>query len=340
MSALATHSRKLMSMSSMSSSAGTSWIFDKPLWWVHRMCFYVLKWGSMPKHIAFIMDGNRRYAKKLGADRVAGHQRGFSKLTETLQWCLDLNVLEVTVFAFSIENFKRSEDEVDTLMYLAREKFRNLIEEWQKLREHGICVRVIGNLTLLPKDLITLIMIAMLLTKDNKRAFLNIAFSYTSREEMCTTSSQIVYGFRNGSMCESEITENIFDRCLYTYCSPVPELMVRTSGEHRLSDFLMWQGSFSYIHFVNVLWPEFSPWNLMSAVFCYQHFVNKLAKPFYKELPSVTENLSHCVNILHEERLRILHDMCCSNGQSMNWQKLNSISCDDLYDYYKTNFKA
>lgn len=129
---------------------------------------------------------------------------------------------------------------------------------------------------------------------------------------------------------------------MYKCRVPLIQNLLSQPKRNRLSAYLYiyFQGSFSYIHFVNVLWPEFSPWNLMSAVFCYQHFVNKLAKPFYKELPSVTENLSPCVNILHEERLRILHDMCCSNGQSMNWPKLNSISCDDLYDYYKTNFKA
>lgn len=127
------------------------------------------------------MDGNRRFASKSRIDKKQGHSRGFDKLSETLQWCLDLGIQEVTVYAFSIENFKRSNAEVDALMSLARDKFEKLLEEKDKLHEKGIRIQVIGNLKLLPRDILSSMAEAMLLTKNNKSAVLNVAFAYTSR---------------------------------------------------------------------------------------------------------------------------------------------------------------
>ncbi|MEE6526802.1 hypothetical protein FKM82_027672 [Ascaphus truei] len=120
----------------------------------------------MPKHVAFIMDGNRRYAQKCHVERQEGHSQGFEKLAETLRWCLNLGICEVTVYAFSIENFKRSAEEVEGLMELARQKFSRLLEERDKLEKHGVCIRVLGDLTLLPLDIQKLIAQAVLETRN------------------------------------------------------------------------------------------------------------------------------------------------------------------------------
>merc|ERR1712116_77036 len=206
-----------------------SWIKENQLKWFKTLAVNMLKCGAIPNHLAFIMDGNRRFASRLGVLKIEGHTKGFEKLADTLRWCLDLGIKEVTVYAFSIENFKRSKEEVSCLMDLAREKFNLLLKEKEKLKEHGIRVRVIGNIQLLPTDLMKLVVEATESTKCNSKAVLNVAFSYTSREV-------------------------------------------------RLSDFLLWQTSYSTIHFTPVLWPEFSFWDLCKAILHYQ-----------KNLPSVKE---------------------------------------------------
>lgn len=187
------------------------------------------------------MDGNRRYANKLHIEKHEGHARGFEKLSETLQWCLDLGIKEVTVYAFSIENFKRSKEEVDSLMELARKKFDKLLEERNKLNERGIKIRVIGNLKLLPKDIAKKIAEAVLMTKDNSKAILNIAFAYTSRDEITAAIRAINQGVRNHVIDVEDINHSLLGGALYTEDSPEVDLLVRTSGERRLSDFLLWQ---------------------------------------------------------------------------------------------------
>jgi len=253
-----------------------SWIRDSTLNWIQLLCVKVIKSGTVPKHIAFIMDGNRRYAQKNNVQKFVGHSHGFDKLAETLQWCLDLGIPEVTVYAFSIENFKRSEEEVDALMELARQKFQRLLSEKDKLMEHGVCIRVIGNLTLVPQDIQKLIAQAIILTKDNKKAFLNVAFAYTAREEMAQAVQTVVSGVEQGALQLSDVTQQLLANCLYTSTSPDPELLIRTSGEVRLSDYLLWQVSCSCIYFADILWPEFSIWHLLAAILKYQRSYKQL----------------------------------------------------------------
>lgn len=175
------------------------------------------------------------------------------------------------MYAFSIENFKRTKEEVSGLMDLARVKFKRLIEEKDKLNEKGVRVRVIGNIELLPRDLICLMKEAMFMTKDNSEAFLNIAFSYTSRDEIVETSRILVDGLRNGKLDEQDVNMDLFDKCLYTGECPEPDLIIRTSGETRLSDFMLVQSKSSFLHFCPQLWPEFTAWHLIRAVFAYQY---------------------------------------------------------------------
>ncbi|XP_032788441.2 dehydrodolichyl diphosphate synthase complex subunit DHDDS isoform X3 [Daphnia magna] len=208
-----------------------SWIQESKLKWYETLAVNVLKCGSIPKHVAFIMDGNRRFANKSGVKKIEGHSKGFDKLTEVLHWCLLLGVNEVTVYAFSIENFRRSEEEVDQLMSLAREKFKRLLEEKDKLNEHGISIRVIGNIGLLPADLQKLVVESMESTKSNTEAVLNIAFSYTSREEMTHAVREVAWGVQEDLLKIDDITEDLIQKCLYTRHSLQPDLLIRTSGE-------------------------------------------------------------------------------------------------------------
>lgn len=247
-----------------------AWIQEAELNFVERLCASILKVGPMPKHVAFIMDGNRRFAQKCRMERAEGHSQGFEKLAETLRWCLNLNIREVTVYAFSIENFKRSKEEVDGLMELARQKFTRLLEEQANLKKHSVRIRVLGNLSLLPGDIQELIAQAMLATQSYNKCFLNVCFAYTSRHEITSAVSEMALGVEDGLLRPSDLSETLLGKCLYSSNSPDPDLLIRTSGEVRLSDFLLWQTSHSCLVFQPVLWPEYSFWNLCQAILQYQ----------------------------------------------------------------------
>ncbi|GAU98078.1 hypothetical protein RvY_09273-1 [Ramazzottius varieornatus] len=218
-----------------------SWIRTDKRTTLQKLACSILKRGPIPKHVAFIMDGNRRYANRRNLDRAQGHLLGFDKLTETLEWCLDLGIREVTVYAFSIENFKRSQDEVDCLMELAKRKFTLLLAEKEKLAEYGVCVRIIGNISLLPPDLQQIVADVAATTMTNSRSFLNVCIAYTSREEMSHAVKEVAVLCENGTIDPANVTEKTIASHLYTKASPDPELLIRTSGEVRLSDFLLWQ---------------------------------------------------------------------------------------------------
>ncbi|XP_073813717.1 dehydrodolichyl diphosphate synthase subunit [Musca autumnalis] len=246
-----------------------SWVSDYKYTWLQTMAMNVIKNGfNLPHHIAFVMDGNRRYANSQHIRKIEGHSKGFDKLADCLRWCLDIGIREVTTFAFSIENFKRSEEEVGGLLDLAREKFSKLLQEGPKLQEHGVRIRVIGNLSLLPDDLQKLIAQTMLETEKNDKLFLNVAFSYTSRDEITHSVEEII---RLGEgLNEEDISERLLEECLYSRHSPQPDLLFRTSGETRISDFLMWQLNSTVLYFTKILWPEITIWNFLAGIFTYQ----------------------------------------------------------------------
>ncbi|CAH0629058.1 unnamed protein product [Chrysodeixis includens] len=244
-----------------------SWVKDNCLSFFQLFCIKVVKAGRIPQHIAFIMDGNRRYAKKNSVDTSAGHYKGFDKLSETLKWCLDLGVPEATVYAFSIENFKRNKDEVNALMDLARDKFQRLLEEIDQINEWGVRIHVAGRLSLLPKDLQALVSKAMLVTRYNNKLRLNIAYAYTGRDEISRAASHIVDGVKNNEISPEDIDDELVSQTLEL---GEAELLVRTSGEVRLSDFMLWQVSDTVLYFTDVLWPEFTIWNLLAAIIHFQ----------------------------------------------------------------------
>jgi len=228
----------------------------------------VLRCGEVPRHVALIMDGNRRYAKQNNLLKIKGHAEGFERLADTLQWCRYLGITEVTVYAFSIENFKRDKGEVEELFDLFREKIKKLISEEDKLREHGVKVRIIGNLSYLPVDIQELIQETHKVTENNVGSTLNIAFSYTAREEITQAVRRAAQRVQAKEIREQDIDEQMIESLLYTPSKV--DLLVRTSGECRLSDFMLWQASSSVTYFTKVLWPDFKFWDLLMAVFFYQ----------------------------------------------------------------------
>uniref|UniRef100_A0A3P8YKE1 Alkyl transferase n=1 Tax=Esox lucius TaxID=8010 RepID=A0A3P8YKE1_ESOLU len=285
-----------------------SWIREGELNLIEKLTANILKSGPMPKHVAFIMDGNRRYARKRQVERQEGHTQGFDKLAETLRWCLNLNILEVTVYAFSIENFKRSKDEVDGLMELAKQKFIKLLEEQENLEKHGVCIRVLGDLTLLPLDLQQHIARAVVATRSHNKCFLNVCFAYTSRHEIANAVREMAWGVEQGHIKSSDVSEALLSQCLYSSNSPNPDLLIRTSGEVRLSDFLLWQTSHSCLVFQSVLWPEYTFWNLCEAILQYQlnyrplqkardqHQEDQAIQQLEADRACVAELIQHCGN--------------------------------------------
>ncbi|XP_055851596.1 dehydrodolichyl diphosphate synthase complex subunit DHDDS [Episyrphus balteatus] len=246
-----------------------SWISETKYRWYETLAMNIIRCGRVPRHIAFIMDGNRRFAKSEHIPKIDGHSKGFEKLAECLRWCLDAGIQEVTTFAFSIENFKRTEDEVNGLLDLAKEKFEKLLAEEDKLKQHGVRIRVIGNISLLPLELQQVIARAMICTEKNDKLFLNIALSYTSHDEM-TQAVEAVLRHGSDTLESEDINERLLDECMYTRQSPAPDLLFRTSGESRISDFLMWQLSTTVLYFTRVLWPQITIWNFLASILTYQ----------------------------------------------------------------------
>lgn len=249
-----------------------SWYKESKRSWLERLCINVLKCGPMPHHVAFIMDGNRRYAVKKGLEKLRGHAFGFEKLSETLEWCLDLGINEVTIYTFSIENFKRPKEEVDCLMNLAKEKFQELLNDKKKLDEYGVCIRCFGDITLLPVDLQKLVAEAVLYTYNNTKTFLNVCLAYTSREEITNAVKEIASEVVHEKLKPHDVNESLLSRAMYSAKSTDPDILIRTSGEIRLSDFLLWQSCYSVLAFFETLWPDFKIWHLFFAILYYQHF--------------------------------------------------------------------
>ncbi|XP_020251467.1 dehydrodolichyl diphosphate synthase 6-like [Asparagus officinalis] len=261
------------------------------IWGFFQKClFLVLSFGPMPNHIAFIMDGNRRFAKSRGIKQGGGHSIGFAALISTLQYCYEMGVKYVTVYAFSIDNFKRKPEEVQSVMKLMQEKIDELLKEESIVNEYGIRINFWGNLKLLSDPVRLAVEKAMTTTAKNTGPVLSVCVAYTSTdeimhaiEESCTKKINKVQE-RNGS--GYEIMENLvsvadLEQLLYTADCPDPDIVIRTSGETRLSNFLLWQTTFSHLQNPSPLWPEFSFRHLVWAILEYQKVY-----PYLKELRS------------------------------------------------------
>lgn len=244
--------------------------YSVALEWVKNLFSRTIKSSNcVPKHIGFVMDGNRRYARKNEIEIKEGHEAGFSSLSQVLELCYEAGVDTVTVFAFSIENFRRTPSEVDHLMRLAREKIRQIAQHGEIAEKYGVRIRVIGDVSRLHKSVYDDIVATTELTKSNTRATLNICFPYTSREEMLHSIKDVIAGGKKSG----EINEASIERSLYTGDDPPLDLLIRTSGVTRLSDFLLWQVSERgvVIELFDCLWPEFGPmkmaWALLKFAF-------------------------------------------------------------------------
>jgi len=237
----------------------------------YKWCLNILKQKEVPKHIGFIMDGNRRYARMNNINPYVAHLRGFESLEKNLEWLLYLGINVVTVYAFSIENFKRTDSEVNALFEITKAKLKEFSSEGKFLNNNDIKLQVLGDISLLPDDVIKCINEAMETTKNNKTFILNICFAYTSRYEVTNAIKNIVKDVQNGKLNCDDITEKtIEDKLLTSSCPPV-DILVRTSMETRFSDFLLWQiCENTQIHFIDVYWPVFNFWNMLPVILSYQ----------------------------------------------------------------------
>mmetsp|Transcript_13502 Transcript_13502/g.24221 ORF Transcript_13502/g.24221 Transcript_13502/m.24221 type:complete len:325 (+) Transcript_13502:232-1206(+) len=251
-----------------------------------KLLFRVLReGGELPKHIAFIMDGNRRWARNHGEPDTSGHPRGSDRLLDALRWCHEAGISTVTVYAFSIENFKRPKHEVDCLMELAYHKFQDMLEKSDIIHDLQFRVCVLGDLDSLDPKLQRTMNDVMVATKAYTQHTLNICFAYTARHEIACAMNRLFEDARR-EPDRIEINENEVSKRLMTSDS-FPDLVIRTSGERRLSDFLLWQSGFSHIVFLPVLWPDFGIHHFISAVLSYRRALPSLtlARSAYEANP-------------------------------------------------------
>lgn len=229
-----------------------------------------LKPENMPKHVAIIMDGNRRYSKSIGESNVLkGHESGADILYKLIDWTIELDIEIVTVYAFSTENFNRPKNEVDGLMKLFVKHFKHLAEN-KKIHEHEVKVKVVGRVELLPEDVREAIKIAENATKDYNKKLFNIAIGYDGRLEIVDSVKKIAKDVENHKINVEDINENLIGENLYTSGIDDPNLIIRTSGEERLSGFLLWQSSYSELYFCDTLWPQFRKVDFLRAIRAYQ----------------------------------------------------------------------
>lgn len=216
-----------------------------------------------PRHVAIIMDGNGRWAKARGLPRGAGHERGVEALRRTVEAAGDLGIEYLTVFSFSTENWRRPAGEVNTLFGLLRAYVRRDLE---RLKRDGVRVRVVGTRENLPDDLLELVDRAEQETRHNTKFHLTVAFNYGGREELVRTTQALAEEVAAGRLLPHQITEKHLEARLDTYELPDPDLLIRTSGERRLSNFLLWQCAYAELVFTDVLWPDFGAEALRDAV--------------------------------------------------------------------------
>jgi len=246
------------------SAIGAYKLYEKWLW-------YQVKNGVKPGHIAIILDGNRRWASEKALNPWFGHEKGAEKVDQLLDWCLKLGVKSITLYAFSTENFRRSKNEVEEIMRIAQEQFRKILTD-ERIHKNKIHVKVIGRLSLLPKDLQQLILDVENATQGYDDHFLNLALAYGGRAEIVDAAKKIADKVHEGKLSPEEIDEQVFEKYLYTshMSKQDPDLIIRTSGEERLSGFLLWQSAYSELCFLDVYWPGFRFIDLLRAVRTFQ----------------------------------------------------------------------
>lgn len=223
--------------------------------------------NEIPKHIAVIMDGNGRWARKRGNMRVFGHRNAIKAVRDTTEAAAEIGVENLTLYAFSTENWKRPKAEVDALMTLLVE---TIAKERSTLMDNNIRLNAIGNIQDLPKACVRSLHETMRITQENSRMTLTLALSYGSRSDMIQAMKNMGNAIKNGELQPEDINEETISGFLSTATIPDPELLIRTSGEHRISNFLLWEIAYTEIYFTPKLWPDFRREDLYEAILDYQ----------------------------------------------------------------------
>ncbi|MEM9000282.1 MAG: isoprenyl transferase [Bacteroidota bacterium] len=231
--------------------------------------------AKLPKHIAIIMDGNGRWAKQRGKLRVFGHENGVEAVRQTVENCAKLKIEFLTLYAFSTENWNRPKHEVDTLMKLLVSSLR---KELKTLHKNNIRLNAIGNISSLPEKAHRELKEVILKTNENTGMMLTLALSYGSREELKTAIQEISLKVKNNIISPENIDETYINTHLYTHLMPDVDLLIRTSGEHRISNFLLWQIAYAELYFIDVFWPDFSEHHLVEAIISYQNRERRFGK--------------------------------------------------------------
>lgn len=244
--------------------AGIYKLYEKWLW-------HQIKKGGMPSHIAIILDGNRRWAKRKGLPPWMGHKEGAKKVRETLRWLLDCGIKIVTLYVLSTENLKRNPVELENLFNVFREYLKDALND-NTFERYGVKFKAIGELSLIPEDIRILIKKLEEKTSRYDNFYLNVAMAYGGRIEIINAVKNIVKDVLDEKLSVNEINEKVFEKYLFTshLPNPSPDIIIRTSGEERLSNFLLWQSAYSELCFVDVYWPDFRKIDLWRAIRIYQ----------------------------------------------------------------------
>ena len=223
--------------------------------------------NNLPQHIGFIMDGNGRWAKRRGLPRSAGHRAGAKTFRDMVRYCKDIGIKNMTVYAFSTENWKRPKEEVEAIMDLLRSYLKDAFDH----REEEVRCLILGDTAPLAPDIVALIKKLEDESRDCKQMTLNIALNYGGRAEITHAVRELAGQVRRGELAPGEITEDTISAHLYTAGQPDPDLIIRPSGEYRTSNFLLWQSAYSELVFMDVLWPDFTRRDLDRAILEYQN---------------------------------------------------------------------
>ena len=223
--------------------------------------------GHVPEHIAIIMDGNGRWAKARALPRIAGHKEGINSVREITRVCGEVGVRHLTLYTFSTENWKRPSSEVSALMHLL---LKTIKEEIKELHRKGVRFTIIGDLDTIPVKTAEGLRDGIEITKANTGLNLNLALNYGSRQEIVEAMKSIAYQVKAGEVKPKNIDVELLSNCLLTNSMPDPELLIRTSGEHRLSNFLLWQIAYTEIFMTDLFWPEFREEQLLNAILDFQ----------------------------------------------------------------------
>lgn len=226
-----------------------------------------IDYQKLPQHIAIIMDGNGRWAEKHAFGRITGHKRGTKAVKLTVRACREIGIKYLTLYAFSVENWLRPREEVDALMDLLGKYLRS---ELREMLDHDIRLTTIGNIKALEEPVRRILTETMKKTVHNKGMVLNLALSYGGRDEIIEAVKGILKDSQNGNITPQDLTKGLFSKYLYTVDMPDPDLLIRTSGEYRLSNFLLWQTAYTEFYFTDVLWPDFRRKHLIDAIADFQ----------------------------------------------------------------------